>query len=184
MRGSLRRVSASVLVTSVLVAAVVTLSSGAAGAAAPEPDIGVSQAFSPTNPTASDLLTFTYTVTNHGTAPALGVGLVVFVNVGPNRWRVVSGDQGCTTQTDTGTFADQVMTCPVGDLGIGQSATRVVTYRAQPGDYSREVRVAETGYMETGPAAADNDSTVAVHVAPSPNPLVALLDELLAALHL
>jgi hypothetical protein len=158
--------------------------------AATGPDLSLAQTWTPANPTASDVIAFTYTITNHGDAPATNAHLEIDVNLGRRDWTVVSGCGALKEYPETnapGSYSpyQEEMECGLGTIAPGRSVTKVVRYTAKP--FPRYSRSARTWCDQLEPSYAGNYVANQVGVAPSAggaNGLQSLLGALLALLHL
>jgi hypothetical protein len=130
--------------------ALVLVAAGPAGAATPGPHLAFTQTWTPSSPTADDVIRFTYTVTNDGDAPSVGTVLDITVNLGSYQWAAVSGACPITNGRLDAGIPEQVMTCHLGTLAPGQTVTKVVDYRAAAGTTSRFVSFHNADYTTGG----------------------------------
>jgi uncharacterized repeat protein (TIGR01451 family) len=121
--------------------------------ARPQADLAVAQTDSPDPVTARSQVTYTVTVRNDGPVPATGVTLVdtlpdaVFVSATPS--------QG--TCARTGKSRDGVLTCDLGGLGTGQSATVAIVVSP-----SRDGTIMNTAVVRANEPDADRTDNKAV----------------------
>jgi hypothetical protein len=196
--GRTRRLAAGVVTSAAVLVGTVGVAPTPAGAAPVGPDLAIAGTVSPSNPTVDDALVYTYTITNVGDAVAVGGRLDVVLNggVGTGGSRVASAPFGCSTLNSGGSFPQQVLTCPVGDVAPGATVSRTISIRVDTATtYTREAFAnTRNGQGDTN---YTNDRVILTSVvAPGTgggggggggNPLgalQALLVALLAALHL
>jgi uncharacterized repeat protein (TIGR01451 family) len=124
----------------------------------PAADLALTKTDTPDPVLAGNELTYTLTVTNNGPSDAAGVTITDTLPAGVG---FVSASLGCTHDSGTRT-----VTCPVGALANGASATRTIVVRpSTPGSLSNTASVSST---TADPNSTNNSATEETTVSPVP----------------
>ncbi len=136
-------------------------SANVSGTTAPVADLVLTKSMSPANPVPGLTVTFTIGVRNAGPSTATGV-----IVTDP----LVAALTGATASTTTGTCAvdgDSVVSCAVGTLAPGTTATITVTATLAASFTGTLANTASTSTATTEPNSANNSATATGNVAPA-----------------
>jgi uncharacterized repeat protein (TIGR01451 family) len=130
----------------------------------PRADLSLVKSASPASVPVGDEVTYALTATNDGPHTAVDV---VISDVLPSGVTYIAGSSGCSEAGGT-------VTCELGDLQSGQSASVVIRVRVDSGPPRSLANTAEVDSDTTDPDPSDNDAgeTVTVTDPPSPPPPV------------
>jgi len=135
---------------------------------APVSNLTLAVTVSPTAPVAGTEIVYTFIVTNHGPSPSPGATVTDTL---PPGLTFVSGDPGCSA-------AGQRVTCTIGALAAGASATRQIRVAIAAGVSGLVQNSAAVSGPNADPSPTDSTASVSITVTPAPAPRPKTADEL------